>query len=44
MNVLNLIGREKELFSQDFNKHEVRLVEIVRGSRFLVIVEARSIG
>lgn len=44
MNVLKLIGREKELFSQDFSKHEGCLVEIVNSSSFLVIGGAGSIG
>ncbi|WP_339889377.1 UDP-N-acetylglucosamine 4,6-dehydratase [uncultured Flavobacterium sp.] len=44
MNVLNLIGREKELFTQDFIKHEDNLTEIVSSSRFLVIGGAGSIG
>ncbi|GHC58358.1 UDP-N-acetylglucosamine 4,6-dehydratase [Ulvibacter litoralis] len=44
MNVLNLIGREKELFAQDFRKHEDTLVDIVSSSRFLVIGGAGSIG
>ena len=37
MNILNLIGREKELFSEDIFKREDRLTEIVNASRFLVI-------
>lgn len=44
MNVLDLIGREKELFTQDFLKHENNLGEIVSNSRFLVIGGAGSIG
>lgn len=44
MNVLNLIGRDKELFAQDVSKHEERLVELVSSSRFLVIGGAGSIG
>ena len=44
MNILNLIGREKELFSEDIIKREDRLTEIVNASRFLVIGGAGSIG
>src|SRR5690554_7092967 len=41
---LSLIGREKELFSNDINNHEKRLSEIVSTSRFLVLGGAGSIG
>lgn len=44
MNVLNLIGREKELFEVDIAKHTVELQQIVGNSRFLVIGGAGSIG
>lgn len=44
MNILNLIGREKELFTQDIASHEKELSEIVSSSRFLVIGGAGSIG
>lgn len=44
MNILNLIGREKELFSEDISKHETKLKEIISSSRFLVIGGAGSIG
>lgn len=44
MNILQLIGREKELFIEDITKHEKVLSEIVRSSRFLVIGGAGSIG
>jgi FlaA1/EpsC-like NDP-sugar epimerase len=44
MNILDLIGRKKELFTKDFNKHEDNLVEKVSSSRFLVIGGAGSIG
>ena len=44
MNVLNLIGRQKELFIDDIIKHETELSEIVAQSSFLVIGGAGSIG
>lgn len=43
-NMLSLIGREKELFSDDINKHEAELKEIISTSSFLVIGGAGSIG
>jgi len=42
--ILNLIGREKELFSVDIKTHESQLAEIVSNSRFLVLGGAGSIG
>jgi len=44
MNILSLIGRNNELFSEDISKHEKELTEIVQASRFLVIGGAGSIG
>jgi len=44
MNTLSLIGRNKELFTEDIAKHEKDLSEIVQASRFLVIGGAGSIG
>ncbi|SHJ97506.1 Polysaccharide biosynthesis protein [Tangfeifania diversioriginum] len=44
MNILNLIGRNNELFTQDIANHEKELSEIVSSSRFLVIGGAGSIG
>lgn len=44
MNILNLIGREKELFEDDIASHEAELKQIVSNSRFLVIGGAGSIG
>jgi len=44
MDKLNLIGREKELFFQDINKHEKELSAIVSVASFLVIGGAGSIG
>jgi UDP-N-acetylglucosamine 4,6-dehydratase len=44
MNILSLIGRNKELFSEDISNHEKELSEAVSSSRFLVIGGAGSIG
>ncbi|MGX9984908.1 UDP-N-acetylglucosamine 4,6-dehydratase [Soonwooa purpurea] len=44
MNILNLIGRERELFVNDIHTHEEELKHIVSTSRFLVIGGAGSIG
>lgn len=44
MDILNLIGREKELFSDDIQQHEIELSEIINSSSFLVIGGAGSIG
>jgi UDP-N-acetylglucosamine 4,6-dehydratase len=44
MNILKLIGREKELFEDDIALHEQELTKIVSSSRFLVIGGAGSIG
>ena len=42
--ILNLIGRDEELFSQDIENHNKKLKEIVSSSSFLVIGAAGSIG
>lgn len=42
--VLSLIGREKELFSNDIKLHEKSLSKIVSNSSFLVVGAAGSIG
>ena len=42
--MLNLIGRNKELFTEDIENHKVELEQIVSASRFLVIGGAGSIG
>jgi FlaA1/EpsC-like NDP-sugar epimerase len=42
--ILDLIGRDKELFTQDIEKHNKVLAHIVSISRFLVIGGAGSIG
>jgi FlaA1/EpsC-like NDP-sugar epimerase len=44
MNILKLIGREKELFTEDIQQNEKELFEKVSLSRFLVIGGAGSIG
>jgi FlaA1/EpsC-like NDP-sugar epimerase len=44
MNILNLIGRTNELFSNDINNHEKELTSVVSNSNFLVIGGAGSIG
>ncbi|MDA3904499.1 MAG: UDP-N-acetylglucosamine 4,6-dehydratase [Bacteroidales bacterium] len=44
MDILNLIGRNKELFTEDISNHEKELSSIVSSSRFLVIGGAGSIG
>lgn len=44
MQILSLIGRDKELFSADIQSNEKKLAEIVGSSRFLVLGGAGSIG
>lgn len=44
MDILKLIGRENELFTEDIQRNEKELSNIVRSSRFLVIGGAGSIG
>lgn len=44
MNILSLIGREKELFAEDIGIHSEKLSQIVSSSTFLVIGGAGSIG
>jgi len=44
MNILHLIGRNKELFSEDISNKEKELSEIVSTSKFLVLGGAGSIG
>jgi len=44
MNILSLIGREKELFFEDLENSSNQLIEAVSSSRFLVIGGAGSIG
>lgn len=42
--ILNLIGRDQELFFKDLSDHEIDLNRIIKNSRFLVIGGAGSIG
>jgi UDP-N-acetylglucosamine 4,6-dehydratase len=44
MNILELIGRKKELFSTDIENHQREINHLVSSSRFLVIGGAGSIG
>ncbi|MFA7450094.1 MAG: UDP-N-acetylglucosamine 4,6-dehydratase [Bacteroidales bacterium] len=44
MNVLEIIGRKKELLTDDLANHEEKLSQIVSISRFLIIGGAGSIG
>lgn len=44
MSELELIGRERLLFTDDLQKHEESLYSLIRRSRFLVIGAAGSIG
>lgn len=44
MNILNLIGRNEEIFSKDVKSVEIDLIKIINSSTFLVIGGAGSIG
>lgn len=44
MDILTLIGRNRELFTEDIRNHDVELIEKVKSSTFLVIGGAGSIG
>ena len=44
MSMLNLIGRDKELFDEDIKKYDKKLSNIIENSSFLVIGGAGSIG
>ena len=44
MNILKIIGRNDELFKSDVEMFTEQLREAVKGSRFLVIGGAGSIG
>ena len=44
MNIINIIGREKELFAQDIASHEGQLQSIIGQSSFLVLGGAGTIG
>ena len=42
--ILDLIGRDHELFASDISEHEKELSDLIKGGRFLVIGGAGSIG
>ena len=42
--ILNLIGRNKELFKNDISKYDLELKQIIQNSSFLVLGGAGSIG
>ena len=44
MNVLELIGRNKELFSDDLSENDYELSNVIKNSSFLVLGAAGSIG
>jgi FlaA1/EpsC-like NDP-sugar epimerase len=44
MEYLNIIGRDKELFSSDLDSYSMQLMDSVSHSRFLVVGAAGSIG
>lgn len=44
MDILELIGRKKELFSEDIENHHTEINRLVHSGRFLVIGGAGSIG
>ena len=44
MSILSLIERDKELFSEDMEKHKIELEKIISRSTFLVLGAAGSIG
>src|SRR6056297_4116609 len=44
MVIFSLIGRDKELFTEDIAKHKKELADMVSSTRFLVIGGAGSIG
>jgi FlaA1/EpsC-like NDP-sugar epimerase len=44
MKLLELIGRNKELFEHDINKNQVELLDKISSSRFLVLGGAGTIG
>ena len=43
-NILNLIGRERALFTEDIASHEEGMAKIIKSASFLVIGAAGSIG
>ncbi|MBX9295169.1 UDP-N-acetylglucosamine 4,6-dehydratase [Chromobacterium piscinae] len=44
MNILSLIGRDSGFFESDINAYNEHLIELIKGSRFLVIGGAGTIG
>ena len=44
MNILNLIGRNEELFSEEISEHNRELSNVIENSSFLVLGAAGSIG
>lgn len=44
MDILNIIGRERILFSEDLINYEAKLTDLVQGNSFLVIGGGGSIG
>ena len=44
MDILNIVGREKELFHTDIAQNEKNILNLVKKSKFLVIGGAGSIG
>ena len=44
MNILSLVGRDRELFDEDVKANRLRLKKLVSNSRFLVIGGSGSIG
>ena len=44
MNILKLVGRDSELFDEDVNKNNNKILSLVQESRFLIIGGAGTIG
>lgn len=44
IDILSLLGRDKELFSKDIEFHKLKLMEIGKKSSFLVLGGAGTIG
>lgn len=44
MNILKILGRDKELFSEDIKKNNQKIIDIVESSAFLILGGAGSIG
>ena len=43
-NILKILGRDKELFSEDIKKNNQKIIDIVESSAFLILGGAGSIG